>query len=137
MRATFIRHHNHNQFRLIRWEKDNGRTEPSQGNNCVRNIQWMVKEVIHNNDNEFLATKMQSGITIRAMSDGSYHHTHQYGTSNCIIKIQNNDGTITGANVVPSDTKYQCYHHSEICGIIGDIRHINNIFSIYNVLEIS
>ena len=97
----------------------------------------MVKEVIHNNDNEFLATKLQSSITIRAMSDGSYHHTHQYVTSNWIIKIQNNDGIITGANVVPSDTKYQCYHHNELCGIIGAIRHINNIFSIYNILEVS
>ena len=66
MRETFIRHHNHNQFRLIRWAEDNVRTETSQGNNYVRNIQWMVKEVIHNNTDEFLATKLQSGMTIRA-----------------------------------------------------------------------
>ena len=66
-------------------------------------MQWMVKEVIYNNNNEFLATKMQSGITIRAVSDGSYHLIYQYGTSAWIIKIHNNDRAITGNIFVPGD----------------------------------
>ena len=78
--------------------------------------------------------KNQSGITIRAVSDGSYHPTYQYGTSAWIIKTQNNDCAITGANVVPGDAKSQCSHCSELCGLIGDIRHINNIWSTYNAL---
>ena len=98
-------------------------------------MKWMVKEVIHNNKNEFLAKKLQSSITIRAASDGYYHPTYQYGISAWIIKIQNNDHTITEANVVPGYSNSKCSHHSELCGLIGDIRHISNISSTYNVLE--
>ena len=85
----------------------------------------MLTEVIRNNNNEFMATELQSGITIRIMSDVSYHLTYQYGTSDWIIKIQNNDCAITGANVVPGDSKYQCPHHSELCGLIVNIQHVN------------
>ena len=52
-----------------------------------------------------------------------------------MIKIQNNDRGIIGDKVVPGDAKSQCFHHSELCVIIGTIPHINNIFSTYNVLE--
>ena len=91
--------------------------------------------MIHNDNNEFLETKLQSGITTRAVSDGSYHTTYQYVTSAWIITIQNNKHAITGPDVVPSDTKSQFSCRSELCGLIGDIRHINNICSTYNILE--
>ena len=91
--------------------------------------------MIHNDNNEFLETKLQSGITTRAVSDGSYHTTYQYVTSAWVITIQNNDSAITGPDVVPSDTKSQFSCRSELCGLIGDIRHINNICSTYNILE--
>ena len=71
MRENFVRHHNHNQFILAGWAGGNGRPEPSQDDNDVSDMQWMVKEVIHNNANEFLVTTLQSGIIIRAVSDGS------------------------------------------------------------------
>ena len=74
-RVTVVWHHSHNQFRLPVWVEDNIRTEPSQGNNNIRNMKCTVKEVIHNNINVFLATKLQSGITIGAVSDGYYHPT--------------------------------------------------------------
>ena len=95
----------------------------------------MVKEVIHNNNNEFLSTKLQFGITIWAVSDRSYHPTYQYGTSVWIIKIQNNAYTIIGNDFGPGDAKSQCSCRSELCGPIGAIRHINNICITYNVLE--
>ena len=88
-----------------------------------------------NNNNEFMAKKLQSGITLRAMSDRSYHPTYQYGTSVWILKIHNNDHKITGDNDVPGDAKYQCSFCSELCGLIGDIRYINNICSTCNVIE--
>ena len=69
------------------------------------------------------------------MSDRSYYPTHQNKTSSCIIKIQNNDYAIIGDNIVPVDAKFQCSHSSELCGLLGDIRHINNICSTCNVLE--
>ena len=59
----------------------------------------------------------------------NYHPTYQYGTSALIIKTQNNNHTITGANVVLSDAKSQCFHRSELFGLIGAIWHINNIWS--------
>ena len=105
MRATIVRHHKRNQFILKGRAEDTGRPEPSQGDNDVRSMQWMVTEVIHNNNNVFLARKLQSIITIRAVSDLSYHPTYQYGTSAWIIKIQNNDRAITGAIVVPGYVK--------------------------------
>ena len=92
------------------------------------------KEVIHNNNNEFLATKLQSGITVRAVSDGSYHPTHQYGTSAWIIKIQSNDRSITEAKVFPGDDKSQCYHCSKLRSLIGAICNIYNISSTCNVI---
>ena len=46
IRATVIRHHNQNQFRLTVWTEYNGRLEPPQGNNYVRNMQWTVTEAI-------------------------------------------------------------------------------------------
>ena len=98
-------------------------------------MQWMVKEVIHNNKNKFLATKLQSSITIWAVSNGSYHPTYQYWISVWIIKIQNNDRLITGANIVLGDAKSQHSHCSDLCGLIGAIRHINKTCSTYNVLE--
>ena len=54
MRGTVVQHHIHNQFRLSGWAEDNSRPEPSQGNNEVSNMQWIVKEIIQNNNNEFL-----------------------------------------------------------------------------------
>ena len=54
MRGTVVQHHIHNQFRLSGWAEDNSRPEPSQGNNEVSNMQWTVKEIIQNNNNEFL-----------------------------------------------------------------------------------
>ena len=84
-----------------------------------------------------MATKLQYGITIRAVSDGSYHPTYQYGTSAWIIKTQNNDRTIIGDNAVPGDAKPQFNHRSEICGFIGAIHNINNICITYNVHEVS
>ena len=135
MQATIVRHHNHNQFSLKLWSEDNGRPEPSQFNNYISNMQWIVKEVIHNNDENVLATTPQSSITIRAVSDGSYHPTYQYETSAWIIKIHHNDRAITGANVVPVDAKSQFSHLSELCGLIGAIRNINKIWSTYKVLE--
>ena len=75
-----------------------------------------------------MATKLQSGIKIQTVSDGSYNPTYQYGTSAWIINIQNNARATTGANVVPGDAKSKCSHCSELCGLIGDIRHINSIF---------
>ena len=104
MIETIIRHHNHNEFRITGWTEDISRLEFSQGNDDVRNMQWMVKEVIHNNNNEFPKTKLQSGITILAVIYVSYHPTYQYVTSTWIIKIQNNDREITGDNVVSGDT---------------------------------
>ena len=83
-----VRHNN--KFSLTGLADDNGGPEPSQGDNYVSNMQWMVKEVIHKNNNEFLVTQLRSGIKIRAMSDISHHPTHQYGTSSWIIKIQKN-----------------------------------------------
>ena len=71
-----------------------------------------------------MATQLQSGIKIRAVSDGSYHPTYHYGTPTWIIKIQKNDRATTGVNVVLGDAKSQCSHGSELCGIIGAIRHI-------------
>ena len=68
-------------------------------------MNWMVKEGIQNNNNEFMATKVQPGITIWAVSDVSYHPTYQYGTSACIIKIHNNDHATAGANFSLDDTK--------------------------------
>ena len=93
------------------------------------------KEVIHNNKNKFLATELQSGITIRAVSDGSYYPTYQYGTSSWIIKTHNNYCEITWVIVVPGDVKPQFSHCSKLCGLIDVIRYINNICSTYNVLE--
>ena len=84
-----------------------------------------------------MATQLQSGITIWAMSDISYHPTYHYGSSSWIIKIQNNDRKITGVNVVAGDAILQCSHYIELCGIIGAIRHINGICSTYKVLEVS
>ena len=75
------RHHNHNQLRLTVWVEYNGEPEPLQGDNYFRNMQLMVKEVIHKNNNKSMATQLQYGITIRYVSDGYYHPTHQYGTS--------------------------------------------------------
>ena len=124
MRATVIQYNNHNQFRITGWAEDKVRLEPSQGKKEVRNIHWMVTEMIHNNQNEFMATKLQSGITIRAVSDGSYHPTYQYGTSAWIIKIPNNDRTTTGANFLRGGSKSQCSCCSELCGLIGTIRNI-------------
>ena len=95
----------------------------------------MLKEVIHNNNNEFLSKKLQSGIIIWALSDGYYHPTYQYRTSAWIIKIQNKYHAIIEADIVPGDAKYQCSRRSELCGLIGDIRHINNIFITYKFLE--
>ena len=78
MRATVIQHQNHNRFRLTVRAEDNGEHEPSQVDNNFRNMQWMVKYMIQKNNNGFLATQLQSGITIRAMNDGSYHPTHKW-----------------------------------------------------------
>ena len=89
------------------------------------------------NNNEFMSTKMQSGTKIRATSDGSYHPTYQYRTSAWIIKIQNNDCVFTGENVFPGDAKYQCFTRSELCGLIGDIRHIIVFQHIQRSLRIS
>ena len=90
---------------------------------------------MHNNNIEFLAKKLQYGITIQAVIDVSYHPTYQYGTSTWIIKIHNNDGVITGDDVVLGGAKYQCSHRSELCVIIGAIQHIYIICSTYKVLE--
>ena len=98
-------------------------------------MQWLVTEVMHINKNEFLATKLQSGITIRSVIDVSYHPTYQYITSTWIIQTYKNNRTITGANFVPGDAKSQCSHRSKLCGLISDIRNINNICSKYNLLE--
>ena len=46
----------------------------------------MVKEVIHKNNNAFMETQFQFGITIRAMSYVSYRPTYSYVTSSWIIK---------------------------------------------------
>ena len=134
MQATIVRHHNHNQFSLKLWSEDNGRPEPSQFNSYISNMQWIVKEVIHNNDENVLATTPQSSITIRAVSDGSYHPTYQYETSAWVIKIHNNNRAITGDNVAPGDANSQCSHHSEPCRLISDIQHINKICSTYKVI---
>ena len=98
-------------------------------------MQWMVKEVINNNNNEFMKTKIQSGIIMRDASDRSYHPTYQYGTSSWIINIENNYRAITGVNVDLGDAKSQFSHRSELCRLIGSIRHIKNICRTYNVLE--
>ena len=87
-------------------------------------MKCMVKEMIQKNNNGFLETKLQSGITIQVVSDGYYHTNYQYGTSAWIIKIHNNECTITGANFVPGAAKSQFSHRSKLCGIIGSIRHI-------------
>ena len=105
MIANVVQHHNRKQFKLTVWSEYKGRPEQSQFNNDVSNMQWMITEVIHNTNNVFLARKLQYIITIRAVSDLSYHPTYQYGTSAWIIKIQNNDRAITGANVVPGYVK--------------------------------
>ena len=82
-----------------------------------------------------MATKLQSCITIRAVSGVYYHPTYQYGTSAWIIKIHKKYRAITEANVVPGEANSQYSHHSELCGLIGDKRHINNICSTYDVIE--
>ena len=87
MIATVVHHYNHNQIRLTGWTEYSGRPEPSQVDNDARNMQWVVKELMNKNNDEYLATKLQSGITIWAVSDVSYHPTYQYGTSAWIIKI--------------------------------------------------
>ena len=127
IRATAARHHSHNKFRLTGWVEYNSGPKHSQYDDGVRIIQWMVKEVIHKNNNDFLATQLQSSITIQAVIDGSYHPTYLYLTSVRIIKIQYNDHKITGANVFPGDSKYQYYFRRELCGHIGSIRHLKNI----------
>ena len=71
-----VQHHNHNQFSLTVWKEGSSRPEPSQGDDEFSNMKWMVKEVIHNTNNEFLATKLQSGIKIWAVSDVSYDPTY-------------------------------------------------------------
>ena len=104
--------------------EDNDIPIPSQGDDDIRNMQWMAQEGIHKNINEFLGTKLQSRIIISAVSDRSYHPTYQYGTSAGIIKIHNNNWKIIGSNDILGDSNSQYSHLSELCGLIGDMRHI-------------
>ena len=51
----------------------------------INATKWMVQNKMHTHNTPNIITALRSGITIEAVSDGSYHPDLQHGTSAWVL----------------------------------------------------
>ena len=70
------------------------------------------------------------------VSDGAYHPSYKVGTSAWVITSENDTSQrLYADNIVPGDDYLQCPHRSELCGLVGAVRHINQLCQQHNITD--
>ena len=137
MRATVITDcHNNNRFRITGWAPENIINTPTHEQQEEAKKEWMVQQIYHRDEEEWIIHQLQTQQQIMIVSDGSYHPDYQVGTSAWVI-TSSTDTTrrIYADNIVPGDRHIQCPHRSELCGLIGAVQHIQQICKNNNINE--
>ena len=93
----------------------------------------MVCNTFNTEEEQQLATSLASEEGVIAVSDGSYHPDYQHGTAAWVICNRQQTAQVLGNNLTPGDKTSQCSHRSELSGLIGVVKHINDICSRYNI----
>ena len=97
-------------------------------------MRWMIKDTLHREEENWIAQEILQGHNIMIVSDRSYHPKYESGTAAWVItSASNTKRRLYSNNVVPGEKYLQCSHRSELCGIIGAVRHITNIYTKYNI----
>ena len=70
------------------------------------------------------------------VSDGTYQPRYKVGTAAWVITPGSNTSRrLYGNNVVPGETYLQCSHLSELCGLVGVVKHIRNLCTKYDIQQ--
>ena len=93
----------------------------------------MVCNTFNNAEEQQVAHSISSDEGAIAVSDGSYHPDYHHGTAAWIICNRQQTAQVFGNNLTPGSKIAQCSHRSELSGLIGVVKHINDICSRYNI----
>ena len=126
-RATIVPFHN--KIRLHGWSSDEDDPIPPEHDST----QWMIRNKYQLNHELGIANHLAKGEVVYAVSDGSYHPDLKHGTAAWIIRPDNNDQAIYGNTLIPGEKDSQCSHRSELGGLIGAVKHINDICQTHNI----
>ena len=130
-RATILHLHNHITFQGSTSEGVTYIPNDTAHNEIAQS--WMVQNVRNEGNIHHIATHLQHGGKLEAVSDGSYHPSYKRGTAAWVVSITNTTTYIIASNSTPGRDYQQCSHRSELSGLIGTIRHINMICKTYQI----
>ena len=137
MRAMMIRDRNNaNTFRITGWAPENIIPIPTFDEQEEEKMKWMVSNTYNRQDEQWIVNQLRQGQRIMIVSDGSYHPTHEVGTSAWVITSSTDTSRrIYGDNIVPGDSYVQCAHRSELAGLVGAVGHIHQLCQQYNIQD--
>lgn len=99
-------------------------------------MKWMVQETLNDEHEDWIAQQMRDGQSIMVASDGSFHPEHKVGTSSWVITSETDTSRqMHGDNVMPGAKCFHCPHRSELGGLIGAVKHINDMCKRHNIVE--
>ena len=135
MRATIIQdQQNHNRVRITGWAHEHFIDQPTQQQKEEEKKVWMVNNVYNQQEEQWIVEQLRQNIPLMIVSDGSYHPQHKVGTSAWVIaSTSDTSRRIQGDNIVPGQAHVQCPHRSELTGLVGAVRHIEQLCQQYNI----
>ena len=89
----------------------------------------MVCNTFNNADKQQVAHSISSDEGVIAVSDGLYHPDYHHGTAAWIICNRQQTAQVFGNNLTPGSKIAQYSHCSELSGLIGVVKHINDLCS--------
>jgi hypothetical protein len=124
-RATII-FQKHKQIRMTGWEHHGGISQSPH-----RPYYWdhSIANTITNltNDQILLFTNHVRNGSITLVSDGSFNPQLELGTAAWILESLDKTLQIKGTLITPGESEAQCAHHSELSGLLGGIRYVNDM----------
>ena len=121
---------NRNRVKITGWHTDVN-VNPLPPTN---QYSWMVTKQDFVQHIPWLVEQLWNDEPLIGVSDGSYHPDFGIGTSSWAITGQTrHHKKVTGGNIVPGHSSVQCPHRSELCGLVGLIRHVDIICADYNI----
>ena len=126
VRATVsIDRDNSNRYRITGWAPENPTPTPTLDEQEEQKMNWMIHTRHNIPEEEWIILQLRERQPIMIVSDGSYHPEFQIGTSAWVItSATNTSRRVYADNLVPGQPHVQCPHRSELCGLIGAVRHI-------------
>ena len=97
----------------------------------------MIDQTFNTEEENWIENELRNEKRIMIVSDGSYHPRYEVGTAAWVITSGSNTSRrLYGNNVVPGETYLQCSHRSELCGLVGAVKHIGNICTKYGIQKV-